>query len=107
MCRPQWILVTLSEYSSTEVNKVAQTMTKLELLDVLNAMTVAEQLEILEITSKIIRDRLSGLSPEQLRDRTDFEIAADKMRSYYAEGRDLTAFTDRNTEDFYEYAEYA
>jgi hypothetical protein len=82
-------------------------MTKLELLDALKAMTVAEQLEILEVTSKIIRDRLSDLSPERLRARTNLEIAAEKMRSYYAEGSDLADFTDRNPEDFYEYAEYA
>jgi hypothetical protein len=107
MCRLQWILVTLSEYISTEVNKLAQTMTKLELLDALKAMTVEEQLEILEVTSKIIRERLSNLSPERLRERTNLEIAAEKMRSYYTEGSDLTAFTDRNTEEFYEYAEYA
>jgi hypothetical protein len=42
-----------------------------------------------------------------LQERTDLEIAAEKMRSYYAEGSDLADFTDRNTEDFYEYAEYA
>jgi hypothetical protein len=107
MCRLQWILVTLSEYISTEVNKLAQTMTKLELLDALKAMTVAEQLEVLEVTSKIIRDRLSDLAPERLRERTNLEIAVEKMHSFYAEGSDLTAFTDRNTEDFYEYTEYA
>jgi H2-forming N5,N10-methylenetetrahydromethanopterin dehydrogenase-like enzyme len=107
MCRLQWILVTLSEYISTEVNKLAQTMTKLELLDALKAMTVDEQLEILEVTSKIIRDRLSDLAPERLRERTNLEIAAEKMHSFYAAGTDLTAFTDRNTEDFYEYTEYA
>jgi hypothetical protein len=90
-------------------------MTKLELLDKLNSMTVSEQLEILEITSKLIRSRLSdaGQNPILDRftgtdsDRINLENAAEKMRSYYLEGSDLTAFTDRNSEDFYEYAEYA
>lgn len=81
-------------------------MTKSELLDAIETMTIAEQLEILEVTSKIIRDRLSQTSPSPLRDRTDLEIAAEKMCSYYAEGSDLAAFTDRNSEDFYEYSEY-
>jgi hypothetical protein len=82
-------------------------MTKSELLDALKTMTIAEQLEILEVTSKIIRDRLSHKSPFPLRERTELEIAAEKMRSHYAEGSELTAFTDRNSEDFYEYSEYA
>jgi hypothetical protein len=81
-------------------------MNKSELFDALKTMTISEQLEILEVTSKMIRDRLSHTPPEPLRDRTDLEIAAEKMRSYYAEGSDLAAFTDRNSEDFYEYSEY-
>ena len=80
-------------------------MTKLELLNAINSMTVGEQLEILEITSKLIRSRLSNSTP--LSERTNLEIAAEKMRSYYAEGSDLTAFIDRNFEDLYEYSEYA
>ena len=82
-------------------------MTKSELLAALKTMTIAEQLEILEMTSKIIRDRLSSPALTLQRDRTDLEIAAEKMRSYYAEGSDLATFTDRNTENFYEYSEYA
>lgn len=74
-------------------------MTKLELLAALKTMTVSEQLEVLEVTSKIIR--------EGLKVKTDLEIAAEKMQVYYAEGRDLATFTDENTEDFYEYSEYA
>jgi hypothetical protein len=81
-------------------------MTKSELLDALKTMTISEQLEILEVTSKLIRDRLSHTPLAPLRDRTDLEIAAAKMRSYYAEGSDLATFTDLNTEDFYEYSEY-
>jgi hypothetical protein len=82
-------------------------MTKTELLAAIEVMTIAEQLEILEVTSKIIRDRLSYQTLTPQRDRTDLEIAAAKMRSYYAEGSELAAFTDRNNEDFYEYSEYA
>ena len=100
---------------NTEVDTPVQIMTKLELLDTLNSMTVSEQLEILEITSKLIRSRLSDARQNPIPDRvagtaserTDLENAAEKMRSYYVEGSDLTAFTDLNSEDFYEYAEYA
>jgi hypothetical protein len=59
-------------------------MTKLELLNAINSMTVGEQLEILEITSKLVRSRLSNSTP--LSERTDLEMAAAKMHSYYAEG---------------------
>ncbi len=93
-------------------------MTKVELLTALKVMTVGEQLKILEITSKIIRDSLTQRSPEQfissfflqnatqpdvLREQTDLEIAAKKVHSFYAEDRDLAAFIDGNSEDFYVY----
>ncbi len=74
-------------------------MTKLELLAALKTMTVAEQLEVLEVTSKIIREGLNI--------KTDLEIAAEKMQTYYSKGSDLAAFTDENMDDFYEYSEYA
>jgi hypothetical protein len=56
-------------------------MTKLELLAALKSMTVSEQLEVLEATSKNIREGLNH--------KTDLEIAAEKMQEYYAEGSDL------------------
>jgi peptide methionine sulfoxide reductase MsrA len=74
-------------------------MTKSELLAALETMTVADQLEILEATSKIIRGRLQG--------RTELSIAAEKMRSYYEADNELTEFVDRNPEEFYEYSAYA
>jgi sialic acid synthase SpsE len=74
-------------------------MTKLELLAALKSMTISEQLEVLEATSKIIREGLNH--------KTDLEIAAEKMQAYYAAGSELAAFTDDNNEDFYEYSEYA
>ncbi len=74
-------------------------MTKTELLAALKTMTVSEQLEVLEVTSKIIRAKLKI--------KTDLELAAEKMQVYYAEGADLSSFTDENPEDFYEYSEYA
>jgi hypothetical protein len=74
-------------------------MTKSELLAALETMTVADQLEILEATSKIIRGRLQG--------RTELSIAAEKMRSYYEADSELTEFVDRNPEEFYDYSTYA
>jgi uncharacterized protein YdaT len=74
-------------------------MTKLELLAALKTMTISEQLEVLEVTSKIIREGLST--------KTDLAVAAAKMQAYYAEGSELTTFVDHNNEDFYEYSEYA
>jgi hypothetical protein len=82
-------------------------MTTLELLTALKTMSVDEQLEILEATSKIIRERLGDSPPKTLSNQSDLAMAAEKMRSYYAEGNELTGFVDRNTEDFYEYSEYA
>jgi hypothetical protein len=73
-------------------------MTKLELLAALKSMTVSEQLEVLEATSKNIREGLNH--------KTDLEIAAEKMQEYYAEGSDLAVFTDDHIEDIYEYPEY-
>jgi hypothetical protein len=74
-------------------------MTKLELLAAIRTMTVAEQLEVLEVTSKIIR--------EGLKTKTDLAVAAEKMQAYYAAGSELTTFVDHNNENFYEYSEYA
>jgi hypothetical protein len=76
-----------------------ENMTKLELLAALKTMTISEQLEVLEVTSKIIREGLNT--------KTDLAVAADKMQAYYAEGSDLTTFTDHHTEDLYKYTEYA
>jgi H2-forming N5,N10-methylenetetrahydromethanopterin dehydrogenase-like enzyme len=81
------------------VDEMYEAMTKLELLAALKTMTISEQLEVLEVASKIIREGLNV--------KTDLEIAAEKMQAYYVEGSDLSAFTDDNTEDFYEYSEYA
>jgi H2-forming N5,N10-methylenetetrahydromethanopterin dehydrogenase-like enzyme len=81
------------------VDEMYEAMTKLELLAALKTMTISEQLEVLEVASKIIREGLNV--------KTDLEIAAEKMQAYYVEGSDLAAFTDDNTEDFYEYSEYA
>jgi hypothetical protein len=80
-------------------------MTRLELLAALKTMTVSEQLEVLEVTSKIIREELNV--KEGLNVNTDMEIAADKMQAYYTEDSDLTTFTDSHIEDLCEYAEYA
>lgn len=33
--------------------------------------------------------------------------AAEVMRSFYEQGSDLVIFADHDTEDFYEYADYA
>jgi hypothetical protein len=76
-----------------------ETMTKLELLAAIKTMTVSEQLEVLEVTSKIIREGLNT--------KTDLAVAAEKMQAHYAEGSELTTFVDHNNEDFYEYSEYA
>jgi hypothetical protein len=81
------------------VDEMYETMTKLELLAALKTMTIAEQLEVLEDDSKVTK--------EGLKVKIDLELAAAKMQEYYAEGSDLPAFTDGNTEDFCEYSEYA
>jgi hypothetical protein len=39
--------------------------------------------------------------------RMSLATAAEMMRDFYAEGSELTEFTDRANEDFYEYEYYA
>jgi hypothetical protein len=81
------------------VDEMYEAMTKLELLAALKTITIFKQLEVLEITSKIIG--------EGSKVKTDLEIAAEKMQAYYLEGSDSASFTDNNTEGFYEYSEYS
>jgi hypothetical protein len=38
------------------------------------------------------------------KERSRLVAAAEMMRDFYAEGSELTEFTDRSDEDFYEYA---
>ncbi|PSB41544.1 hypothetical protein C7B77_27335 [Chamaesiphon polymorphus CCALA 037] len=39
--------------------------------------------------------------------RTNLTVAAELMRDFYAEGSELTEFSDRSQDDFYEYENYA
>jgi hypothetical protein len=82
----------------SDVDGIEEAMTDLELLVVLKTITVSEQLEVLEVGSKTIREGLNI--------KTDLQIAAEKMQAYYAKGSNLATFTDDNNEDFYEYSGY-
>ena len=56
----------------------------------------------MEFVVKLLREDINRTTEKlSLRD------AAEIMRPFYAEGRSLTEFVDTNTEDFYEYQEYA
>jgi hypothetical protein len=74
----------------SDVDGIEEAMTDLELLVVLKTITVSEQLEVLEVGSKTIREGLNI--------KTDLQIAAEKMQAYYAKGSNLATFTDDNSD---------
>lgn len=82
-------------------------MTKREILEVLKQMSTEERLEIIEAASQLIREEI-GKKP-RFKAGKDLSLAeaALVMRPYYDQGSELAMFTDVDSEDFYEYEEYA
>lgn len=75
---------------------------KSEILEAIKQMPNRDRLEVMEFVVKLLREDINRTTEKlSLRD------AAEIMRPFYAEGRSLTEFVDTNTEDFYEYQEYA
>lgn len=81
-------------------------MTKVEVLAALKQMTTVERLEIIETASRLIREELAA-KPRLKVEQLSLAAAAEVMRPYYEQGSELAMFTDQDTEDFYEYEEYA
>jgi hypothetical protein len=80
-------------------------------------MTAKEQLlqELSSVPDNLIVETLNFVrflkSKERFSEgdapRTSLVAAAEMMRDFYAEGSELTEFSDRADEDFYEYEKYA
>jgi hypothetical protein len=80
-------------------------------------MTAKEQLlkEISSVPDNLIIETLNFLRFLKTKERfsegdvprSSLATAAEMMRDFYAEGSELTEFTDRADEDFYEYENYA
>lgn len=72
-------------------------------------MTAKEQLlqELSSIPDNLIVETLNFVRFLKTQERTNLSAAAEMMRSFYAEGSELTEFSDRANEDFSEYENYA
>jgi hypothetical protein len=80
-------------------------------------MTAKEQLlqELSSIPDNLIVETLNFVRflktkerfPQGDSSRTSLAAAAEVMHDFYAEGSELTEFSDRSDEDFYEYENYA
>ncbi len=77
-------------------------MSKLEVMEALKQMTTDERLEIIEAASRLLRQ---DLMPR--RQSISLAAAAEIMRRHYEVGTDLAMITDQDTEEFYEYHDYA
>ncbi|MEY3867258.1 MAG: hypothetical protein RLZZ338_1149 [Cyanobacteriota bacterium] len=76
-------------------------MIETKILEAIKQMPNVERLKIIEFTLRLVREEME--KPEKL----SLREAAEIMRPYYAEGRDLTEFVDMDNGDFYEYQDYA
>ena len=74
---------------------------KSQVLEAIKQMPNRDRLEIMEFVVTLLREDINRTEKLSLRD------AAEIMRPFYAEGSSLTEFVDTDTEDFYEYQEYA
>jgi hypothetical protein len=81
-------------------------MTKAEVLEALKQMTTEERLEVIETASKLIREEIVAKSKVSLQKELSLSEAAEVMRSFYEQGSEFIIFAE-DTEDFYEYEDYA
>ena len=70
-------------------------------------MQIHERLEVMEFTLRLIREEIPQMEVSDRVQKLSLVDAAEIVRSYYNEGSELTEFTDRCQEDFYEYKDYA
>ena len=82
-------------------------MTVSQILEAIRLMPSIERLEIVEYTLRLMREDLTRDSSIQAARSPRLAAAAEAMRDFYAEGSELTAFTDRSLDDFVEYEDYA
>ncbi|PAX52136.1 hypothetical protein [Brunnivagina elsteri] len=82
-------------------------MTKAEVLEALTKMTTEERLDVIELASKLIREEILTKSEFTPQKELSLAEAAEVMRSFYEPGSEVGIFADGDTEDFYEYENYA
>jgi len=77
-------------------------MTRTDILDELGKLPAEERLSVVEQTLHELRRELRGADARSASDRRErLSIAADALKSDYAEDRDLTAFTTLDSDDIY------
>ena len=82
-------------------------MTKSQILAAIRLMQTQERLEVIEFTSRLIREEMPQTDVSDRVMPLSLVDAAEIARPYYEEGSELTEFSDLCQEDFYEYQDYA
>ncbi|GJD21221.1 hypothetical protein RIVM261_061770 [Rivularia sp. IAM M-261] len=82
-------------------------MTRTEIFEALKKMTTEERLELIETASKMIREDIYTNTKIHVSNKLNLAEAAEIMRPFYEPGSELIVFADQDTEDFYEYEDYA
>ena len=82
-------------------------MTHSQILEAIRLMPTIERLEIVEFTLGLMREDITKDSEIQPAKQLSLASAAELMRDFYAEGSNLAEFSDRSTDDFSEYENYA
>ena len=78
-------------------------MTKSQILEAIRMMQTQERLEVIEFTSRLIREEMPQTDVKDRVTPLSLVDAAEIARPYYEEGSELTEFSDLCQEDFYEY----
>jgi hypothetical protein len=80
--------------------EVLPIMSKAEVLETLQNLTVEENLEVIETASPLLRQNIA-------RPKLSLIQAADQMKSFYEPGSELAQWTDEDPENFQDYQNYA
>jgi hypothetical protein len=81
-------------------------MTRAQILEAIRLMQNVERIEVLEFTLRLMREDISS-DENRAKKILSLAAAAEMMRDFYLEGSELTEFSDRSQDDFYEYENYA
>jgi hypothetical protein len=82
-------------------------MTHSQILEAIRLMPTLERLEIVEFTLGLMRADITKDRDLQPTKQLSLAAAAEVMRDLYAEGSNLAEFSDRSSDDFCEYQDYA
>jgi antirestriction protein ArdC len=76
-------------------------MSKIEVLEALQHLTLEETLEVIETASRMLRNNISPLP------KLSLVQAADRMKAFYEPGHEHVQWVDEDPEEFQEYKDYA